>query len=202
MTGDTTSNIHRYLDKVFAGIPLTPEVQDLKEEIRGNLQARVSELEAKGTSSAAAARKAIREIGDVDGLIAQLDVSESKPNSTRRRPTRPTTTRSSARRQSAAEAALAHKVKPRPWFAVRATLLSLAAAAGIAALIVAIAGDAHDRWFLTPGAAAGFLGLVFALLVADSMRQETTANHPAPTARSSPASPSSPPSPRTRHGRG
>ena len=34
-------NIHRYLDEAFAGIAMTPEIQDLKEEIRGNLAARV-----------------------------------------------------------------------------------------------------------------------------------------------------------------
>ena len=42
----STDNIHRYLDEAFADIPRTPETADLKEEIRGNLQSRVSELEA------------------------------------------------------------------------------------------------------------------------------------------------------------
>ena len=41
----TTDNIHRYLDEAFADVPHTPETADLKEEIRGNLQARVAELE-------------------------------------------------------------------------------------------------------------------------------------------------------------
>ena len=33
-------DLHRLLDEAFAGIEVTPEIQDLKEEIRGNLLAR------------------------------------------------------------------------------------------------------------------------------------------------------------------
>ena len=46
----TTDNIHRYLDEAFADIPRTPETADLKEEIRGNLQARVASAEAIDTA--------------------------------------------------------------------------------------------------------------------------------------------------------
>ena len=44
------SDIHRLLDEAFAGIEMTPEVQDLKEEMRANLVARIDELEAAGLS--------------------------------------------------------------------------------------------------------------------------------------------------------
>ena len=33
------SNIHRLLDEAFLGVAVTPELQDLKEELRGNLSA-------------------------------------------------------------------------------------------------------------------------------------------------------------------
>ena len=40
----TTNNIHRVLDEAFADVPRTPDTADLKEEMRGNLQAPVREV--------------------------------------------------------------------------------------------------------------------------------------------------------------
>ena len=42
------TTIHRLLDEAFAGIPLSPEVQDLKEEVRANLLARIGIQGASG----------------------------------------------------------------------------------------------------------------------------------------------------------
>ena len=50
------SDIHRLLDEAFAGIEMTPDAQDLKEEVRANLVARTAELEASGKASADAAQ--------------------------------------------------------------------------------------------------------------------------------------------------
>ena len=36
------SDIHRLLDEAFAGIEMTPDAQDLKEEVRANLVARTA----------------------------------------------------------------------------------------------------------------------------------------------------------------
>ncbi len=51
------TTVHRLLDDAFAGVELTPEVQDLKEEIRANLEARAAELEAGGVAPDDAARR-------------------------------------------------------------------------------------------------------------------------------------------------
>jgi hypothetical protein len=50
------SDIHRLLDEAFAGIEMTPDAQDLKEEVRANLVARSAELEASGKTPTDAAR--------------------------------------------------------------------------------------------------------------------------------------------------
>ena len=39
------TDIHRLLDEAFQGIDMTPDAQDLKEEVRANLVARVDERE-------------------------------------------------------------------------------------------------------------------------------------------------------------
>ncbi len=65
----TDPNIHRLLDQAFAGVAMTPETQDLKEEIRGNLVARVAELQAGGMDAAKAGSTAVRELGDVRELV-------------------------------------------------------------------------------------------------------------------------------------
>ena len=64
-----STDIHRLLDEAFAGIELTPETQDLKEEIRDNLLFRVAELEASGIEPSDAARRAIAELGDLRALV-------------------------------------------------------------------------------------------------------------------------------------
>ena len=41
------TDIHRLLDEAFAGVEMTPDAQDLKEEVRANLLERVAELLGK-----------------------------------------------------------------------------------------------------------------------------------------------------------
>lgn len=62
------TSVHRLLDDAFAGLPASPDVQDLKEEIRANLLDRVAELTAAGTAPEEAARRAVDELGDVRAL--------------------------------------------------------------------------------------------------------------------------------------
>lgn len=61
------TSVHRLLDEAFAGLPATPDVQDLKEEIRANLLDRVGELTADGVAPDDAARRAFAWVA-VDGL--------------------------------------------------------------------------------------------------------------------------------------
>jgi len=56
------TDIHRLLDEAFAGATMTPELQDLKEELRGNLASRVSELQGKGMDASKAASTAVAEL--------------------------------------------------------------------------------------------------------------------------------------------
>ena len=83
-----TDNIHRYLDDAFADVPGSPETADLKEELRGNLQARVAELQSRGTDAATAAPStAVAEL-DIPELIAGLE-SEPGAEFLEQRPRRP-----------------------------------------------------------------------------------------------------------------
>jgi hypothetical protein len=166
MTTFDSTSIHRHLDAAFADVPLTPEVQDLKEEIRSNLAARVSELEASGKTSAVAVRTALKEVGDIRDIIAQLG--------------EPTLEKGA---ESIVAAFLSNKVRPKPGFVIRIVLLSLVLAASIAIFIAALSG-AFD-WTTRVMVAVIVAGVVLPLswIVADSLRQETTSNHPLPTGR-------------------
>jgi hypothetical protein len=75
VTHSNDTDVHRLLDEAFAGIEMTPERQDLKEEVRANLIARAAELEAGGMAGDAAARQAIGELGDVRTILDGTDSS-------------------------------------------------------------------------------------------------------------------------------
>jgi len=160
----TSGEIHRLLDDAFAGVEITPDTQDLKEEVRANLVARVAELEDAGRSPAEAARHAITELGDVRELI--------DPSPTGGGPA-PTGWEAEA---------LRHRVRPEPAFVVGVVVASLATLLG---LLLATLG-ATDALPLPVGALLALLGIGstgVAWIVGDSLAQETTTNHPMPAAR-------------------
>ena len=163
-----TSDIHRLLDEAFAGVTMTPELQDLKEELRGNLAARSAELQAKGTDAATAARTAVAELGDIPELIASVGGgAEAQPLSPG---------------VAAAEAARLHRVRPKPGFVIRATLFSiLIVLSGVA--LVAIAGHDLGSGFSGAYALAAFFSVLIAALVDDSLRQETAQHFRMPNPR-------------------
>jgi hypothetical protein len=156
VTSDTL-DIHRLLDEAFAGIAVTPEVQDLKEEMRTNLVARVAELQASGVDPGNAARRAIAELGDVRTIVDETTrVTGGTPPWQR------------------------HRVRPRPAFVMRTVLVSLAAVAALAAgalLLTGVVGSG-DRPILDLAAAVVVLALAGGFLVGDALRQETTTNYP------------------------
>lgn len=167
----TGGDIHRLLDDAFAGIELTPDAQDLKEEVRGNLVARVAELEADGAASGDAARRAVAELGDVRELLGGTADSEAG---------------SSARTGWDAQTAafLRNRVRPKPAFVVGIVVASLAILIGLVLVVLAVAGVLP----LPVGVLIGLLGIVAtgaAWIVGDSLAQETTTNHPMPTLRAS-----------------
>lgn len=178
-------DLHRLLDEAFAGIEVTPDVQDLKEEIRGNLLARMGELEASGLTRRDAARRAIDELGDVrelidaDGGFAPAADAAGTASAPSRRIGGST---SAARAESAAAAALRNRVRPKPGFVVRTVVLSIIAAAALVLLVLGLT----PLLALGTGALVGLaavLGLALGVVTADALSQETTTNHRMPAGR-------------------
>jgi len=155
----STLDVHRLLDEAFAGIEMTPEAQDLKEEIRGDLVVRVAELERSGLSAPDAARRALADLGDVRAIVEEVRTES---------PARPPWAQA--------------RVRPRPAFVVRTVVLSVVAAAALAVGVLGVLGVVG----VSPigvGLAAMVLAITAGALVADSLRQETTTNYPLPRGR-------------------
>ncbi|MHA7985446.1 permease prefix domain 1-containing protein [Rathayibacter sp. CAU 1779] len=168
------TDIHRLLDEAFAGVEMTPEAQDLKEEVRANLVARVDDLEASGVASGEAARRAIAELGDVRDL---LDEAEAAPQGG-------TSSTPSGRPALYGYAALAtrNRVRPKPGFVVRTVVWSVMIVVGVTLCTLGATGVLP----LSAGPVIALLGLAstgLGLLVGDSLAQETTTNHPMPQYR-------------------
>jgi hypothetical protein len=148
---NSSLEIHRLLDEAFAGIDMTADVQDLKEEMRGNLVARVADLEASGVAPGNAAQRAVAELGDVRSIVE--DTSRETPASPWRR----------------------NKVRPRPGYVVRTVVVSLLGVAGLAVLALLVwksqGGALIAASALVAALASGFI-------VGDALRQETTTNYP------------------------
>lgn len=170
-----STSVHRLLDEAFAGIPGTPDVQDLKEEIRANLLDRVAELTAGGVAPDEAARRAIDELGDVRALVEGAEGPTAD--------TRPADAPSTA--PSAAELAAHHRVPREPAYVVVVVLVSMVLAASIVGTIFAAVGLAHaDIGLALPTGLALAAGAALGWIVGASLAQETTSNHPMPAGRS------------------
>ncbi len=157
----TSLNIHRLLDEAFAGVEVTADIQDLKEEMRGNLVARVAELEGSGVPPEEAARRAMTEVGDVRAVVEEMGqvVSPASPR-------------------------LAPRVRPRPAYVVRTVLFSIAGLAGLATLwLLAIGMMVGPRPVLDRAVLTAVVALIGAALTGDALRQETTTNYPVTRAR-------------------
>ncbi|ANJ26622.1 permease prefix domain 1-containing protein [Agromyces aureus] len=176
-------DLHRLLDEAFVDIEVTPEIQDLKEEIRGNLLARMGELEASGLSQPDAARRAIAELGDVRELV-DLDTDDRRADAARGPVAAGSAARGAAasRTESAAAAAIRNHVRPNPAFVVRTVVLSII---GGAALVLLVLGLTPLLAFGAgvPVALAAVFGLALGAVTADALSQETTTNHRMPAGR-------------------
>jgi len=154
-----TSNvsIHRLLDEAFAGAPAGEAAQDLKEELRTNLLARVTELEGEGVDADRAARQAFDELGDVSTLLAD-DADDPAPDWVR------------------------HKVRYPAGFVVRTTVASLLAAAALAVGVLVAAGVVEGGLGLADGLVA-LCAVLLGLVTADSLLRETTGHFAMPGGR-------------------
>jgi hypothetical protein len=153
----TPLDIHRRLDEAFAGIEMTPELQDLKEEMRADLVARVAEAEESGVAPADAALAAIASLGDVRAVIDEL--------------------------RTIPGALAPQRVRPRPGYVLRTLLWALLGLAAVAGVAVDLLADAViDAGWLRLSL-VGVVGLVGGVIVADALRQDTTASYPLPWRR-------------------
>jgi hypothetical protein len=160
-----SNDIHRLLDEAFAGVEMTPDAQDLKEEVRANLVARVEELEASGRSSTDAAREAIAELGDVRELLGDAPAPGAASDA-----------------DSVSAAYLRHRVRPKTGFVVRVVVWSLAVVVGLTLVTLGATGVLP----LPFGVLIALLGVAstgLGLVGGDSLSQETTTNHPMPEQR-------------------
>ena len=162
-TSSAGTDLHRLLDRAFAGIDMTEERQDLKEEIRANLLARAAELEASGVASGEAARRAVDELGDVRTL---LGLDEPVPD---------------AGVPSWVQHQAQHRVRPDPAFVVRTVVLSVVGTAALA--VFALAATTATVALGVQVAAAVVAALAAGVVTADALGQETTGNHPMPAGR-------------------
>lgn len=163
-----STDIHRLLDEAFSGVQMTADAQDLKEEIRANLVARVAELETSGRSPADAAQTAIAELGDVRELLGDAPASGVGPGS--------------PAAETPSALFLRHRVRPRTGFVVRVVCWALAAVVGLTLATLGASGALP----LPIGVIIGMLGFAstgLGLVVGDSLAQETTTNHPMPERR-------------------
>lgn len=172
MTENT--HIHRLLDEAFLGVQMTPDAQDLKEEVRANLMARAAELEASGLPPTDAAIEAVAELGDVRDLLSEdaTDASAAPSSSVR----------GGAPHEDFAALSQRYRVRPKPGFAVRTVVWAGVAVLGITLCVLSAVGVLP----IVLGGQIAFLGFAstaLGLLVGDSLSQETTTNHPMPQQR-------------------
>jgi hypothetical protein len=63
------NNVRKHIDKLFAKYPETDETYELKEEVIGNIEAEIEDLQSHGLSFEEAFRKSIEKMAKLDGLI-------------------------------------------------------------------------------------------------------------------------------------
>lgn len=155
----SNASIHRLLDEAFAAAAPSEATQDLKDELRTNLTARVTELEADGLDASEAARQAFDELGDISGLVAET----ARDATLGRRPHPP-------------------KVRPSAAFVSRATVVPIVATAALAVAILAALGIVSGGPFLARGLVVVFSVLI-GFVTADSLLRETAGHYGMPPRR-------------------
>ena len=63
------NNVRNHMDKLFANYPKTEETFELKEEVIGNIEAEIEDLQSHGLSLEEAFHKSIGKMEKLDGLI-------------------------------------------------------------------------------------------------------------------------------------
>lgn len=175
-----STSVHRLLDEAFAGIPGTPDVQDLKEEIRANLLDRVAELTSGGVAPDEAARRAVDELGDVRALVEEAEGSTAGAGS-------PMPASPGAATSAAAAAAARQRVPVRRRYVVGvivASVVLLLALVPLVRVVLLVADQLEVDGYL-PLVLAGVLliGPAVGWIVAASLLRETVTNYGMPRRR-------------------
>lgn len=159
--------IHVLLDRAFADTAMTPDLQDLKEELRASLIARSAELESGGAEASAAAQMAFDELGDIPALIDTVVADDRGADNPASR---------------AASTWARQRVRPDQRYILRTALLCIAGGVALVVLVLGVMRVTGTAlWPMI--AAAVMLGAVVAAATADALRQETTIHYPAPPDR-------------------
>jgi hypothetical protein len=163
MNATDSDLLHRLLDEAFAPYPVTAETLDLKQEVRANLTARATELQADGATASDAARTALAELGDISALLGDIDLDAPATGSWVVEERR-------------------HRVRPKPAFAVRIAILAGALGLDLLLLVLQFAGilPPDELWIIGQLLAAV---VIVGWIVADSLQQETTSHFPVPRLR-------------------
>jgi len=171
------STVHRLLDEAFAGVEMTSETQDLKEEIRANLMDRVSELTASGVAPGDAARRAVDELGDVHELVED-GVLPAAPGPTA------ADAGSGKAASSGAAAAHQHRVPASPRYVAGVVVAVVVLLLAVAPVGAVAAGWLDAASAMAPVIVALYLsGPVVGWIVATSLMRETATNYGMPRRR-------------------
>lgn len=73
--------IRNYLDNMFAGLPKTARVADLKNNILANMEEKYNELKSQGKSENEAIGIVISEFGNIDELVSELGIRKDETTS-------------------------------------------------------------------------------------------------------------------------
>ena len=157
MTTPSTLAIHRLLDTAFAGVEMTTETQDLKEEMRADLVVRVAELE-----SPASPPRRPRGARSANSVTSHRSSTRSAPSVPTVHSGLLTGCGRAGVRRAYARARDRRRGRPRGDGAGRTPPWGPPAG---------------------PGVAVAVLALLAGALVADALGQETTSNYPLPRRR-------------------
>ena len=72
--------IRNYLDNLFAGLPKTAKVLELKNNIFSNMEDKYNELKQQGKTENEAIGIVISEFGNIDELVSELNLQPAMPS--------------------------------------------------------------------------------------------------------------------------
>jgi hypothetical protein len=70
--------INEFVEKILEDVPHTENIEQIREEIRLDMEEKVQDLTAKGRSQEDAINKVIVDFGDIDEIKKELDLGGSK----------------------------------------------------------------------------------------------------------------------------